>query len=222
MRFFHGSLRYSVDLDLDTPKFSLESLKSSAEKALAATGRSLRQRNLGVLQDERFSKQGENVLRLKLAILSPEGENIPTRIEFSRREMPLVSEKVTLSPSHETRSPFGLPSFLLPTYTAIGMSVLKTKALADRNRNMIRDVFDFSVLRPDAPPAHQLGLMKITSTELRAAARWVLGRDTDFREYEKNVRPYMGGQQFLNEASWDDLRNRVANTLIEWSENIHG
>lgn len=222
LRFFFGSPRYSVDLDIDVHEFSESALKSALEPATTSTDRVLKQRRIGSIESHTLAKAGQNVLRIKFTLKTTEGESVPTKIEFSRRTMPLLRFAVTKAPAPNVRESAALPAFLLPTYPRDAMVALKTAALTDRNRNAIRDIFDLALFLPCPPPAKEMAMLYIEPDTLPAAARWIQGKDNDYAEYLDKIEPYMGGEENLNEASWNELRMNVAAALTDWTEKYHG
>ncbi len=219
MRFFHGSPRYSVDLDLDAPDFSMQALLAGAEEAIQAASKALQQRKLGLVEKFSFPKKGENVLRTSIEITGPENEEIRTQVEFSRRKMKLTQNLIAKAPAAESRAPAALPAFLLSTYDRPGLMALKVLALADRNRNQIRDVYDMALFLPADRPESLLKVLAISGDVLRDAAGWVGGRDTSYKEYLEHIDPYLGGGS-MNPQSWDDLRQSVARTLSSWADDV--
>lgn len=85
LRFFHGSNRYSEDIDFDVEVVSRDTLKKRVDKVLASqalqTMLAARKLKIGGLS---APKQTETVQRWKLA-LTIAGLDAPTKIEFSRR-----------------------------------------------------------------------------------------------------------------------------------------
>lgn len=222
LRFFLGSPRYSVDLDIDVPEFSDSAIKSAIEPATSSTDHVLKQRRIGSIESNAITKAGHNVLRVKFTLKTPEGESVPTKVEFSRRASPLLRFAVTKAPALGVRESAALPAFLLPTYPRESMVALKTDALTDRNRNAIRDIFDLALFLPCLPPAKEMAILDIETDALPAAARWVQGKDNDYTDYLEKIEPYMGGEANLSEASWNELRMSVAAALTDWMEKYHG
>lgn len=217
LRFFFRSPRYSVDLDIDAPGFSIEALRGSFDACVGVAARSMAARGLGTVEAPSFPKAGQNVLRMKILLRASNGEEIPTQVEASRRGMPLSTVVVRDKVSTETLVSVGLPPFVLPTYSRAGMLALKALALA--RRTTVRDVYDFAHLLPADPPLDELRALSVETRDLVEAARWVVGRDAGSDAFLRDIEPYLGGD-VMDFRSWEDARERTALALTAWSESL--
>jgi predicted nucleotidyltransferase component of viral defense system len=89
LRFFYRSVRYSEDLDLDTRKIAVGTLGNQVDRLLASSAfrQSLRAQSLEI-QSTSAPKQTETTQRWKIRLsLSSTGQQVPTKIEFSRRPL---------------------------------------------------------------------------------------------------------------------------------------
>lgn len=219
MRLFHRSDRYSVDLDVDAPGFSLAALKAGAAAALEETGRLVRERGWGRIENVTFAKEGENVLRIKLALVTEAGTRLPTKIELSRRSAPLKQFGIVAKPGLDSLQMLGITAFLLPTYSRDGMIVLKVSALLGRSAFAVRDVYDLGHLMTGALPAKEFRALKIGADKLRHAADLVLGNDAVWEKYLSDVHPYLAGANH-DARSWDVERMRLSEIFAQWAEKI--
>src|SRR5262249_15938973 len=89
LRFFFHSPRYSEDMDIDVLGGAVHTLKKNGYKILEdpAFQRSLRAFGIDSirLNDPSRAKQTETVQRFRARLVTSAGEELPTKIEFSRR-----------------------------------------------------------------------------------------------------------------------------------------
>src|SRR5262245_29558219 len=89
LRFYHRSIRYSEDMDLDIRTMATGTLRSNVDAVLGATSfiRALRAQQLDVIEAT-APKQTATTQRWKLNLrMLDQHANIPTKIEFSRRAL---------------------------------------------------------------------------------------------------------------------------------------
>ena len=142
LRFFHGSPRFSLDMDLDVaPSLRSETLRKSVEGGLASRALAAALAPAGV-NAVRFSatKQTAVTQRWKVALELGTGNSVPTKLEFSRRTD--VSVFTAGMPSGTVLEAHGMPSFVAQYYGADTLAAQKIRALASPTRNAGRDIFD--------------------------------------------------------------------------------
>src|SRR6185436_2041281 len=141
LRFYHRSIRYSEDMDLDIRTMAPATLRSNVEAVLAATtfGHALRAQQLEVAE---FSapKQTQTTQRWKiqLRLLATQGL-IPTKIEFSRRALDEGHGLAAAEPELIRR--YRLYPVLVQHYLAHAAFAQKIAALALRTETQARDIF---------------------------------------------------------------------------------
>jgi hypothetical protein len=142
LRFFHGSIRCSEDMDLDLGDVGAGTFRDKVREVLASRpfAQILEARGLAV---ERVSepKQTETTQRWKLALRAPGLPSpLPTKVECSRRGLEagvaLGSVDPIVARAHR------LPPFLVSHYDAVAALRQKVGALAGRRETQARDVFD--------------------------------------------------------------------------------
>ena len=91
LRFFFQSIRYSEDMDIDIIGVRVEKLKKIVMEILGARGFSDSLKSFGIERivppDIAKAKQTETTQRFKIHLLTSAGEDLFTKIEFSRRGM---------------------------------------------------------------------------------------------------------------------------------------
>lgn len=146
LRFFHKSIRYSEDMDLDIRKMAKQTLQKNVEKIFTSQGfqQSLETKGIEV---EKWSapKQTETTQRWKLQLKFSNLEiSAPTKIEFSRRYM---DDGIEYSPvNSDLIRQYGLYQLLASHYSLHVAAYQKILALLGRSATQSRDIFDIAFL----------------------------------------------------------------------------
>lgn len=149
LRFFFNSPRYSEDMDLDVLAGSVATLKKNSYKILqdGAFIRSLRTYGIAdiELNDPEKAKQTETTQRFRFGLITPAGQRLPTKAEFSRRQSSAEKPVMALIDPEIARQYHKLayPCQHYPGEVAV---LQKIRALAGRCETQARDVFDLGVL----------------------------------------------------------------------------
>ncbi len=127
-------------------------------KVLESSGFGDTLRTFGVedlrLPDLARAKQTETVQRFKIGLLASAGEDLATKIEFSRRGL---DEGIRAEPiSSEVLAAYRLAPVIVPPYVARSAARQKIRALFSRAQPQARDIFDLYLLssQPDVLEAH--------------------------------------------------------------------
>jgi predicted nucleotidyltransferase component of viral defense system len=146
LRFFHKSLRYSEDMDLDIKTMSVTTLGSNVRRVLDARPFAVALRAQGIeVAKSSQPMQTETTQRWKLTLRVLEsGAELPTKIEFSRRS--LEDETATDSVDDSIVRKYRLYPVILQHYSAHAAFAQKVAALALREQVQARDVFDLKLL----------------------------------------------------------------------------
>ena len=132
LRFFFNSFRYSEDMDLDASGIKVDTLKKIVKKILEEA-RSF-QESLGPFGIEKITapdiskaKQTETTQRFKIHLLTAAGEDLFTKVEFSRRGF---KGEMAVQPVSDTvlRS-YKLPPLVCPHYSAEAAVLQKAQSL---------------------------------------------------------------------------------------------
>jgi predicted nucleotidyltransferase component of viral defense system len=146
LRFFFKSIRYSEDIDFDARTIAKETLRQKVNKLLTSTPflQSLKLKGIEI-QQKSEPKQTETTQRWKLS-LKATGLSlpIPTKIEFSRRQMNENCLYESVDP--ELIRAYNLYPILLNHYSIQAAFTQKIDALLNRNETQARDVFDLKLL----------------------------------------------------------------------------
>jgi predicted nucleotidyltransferase component of viral defense system len=142
LRFFHRSIRYSEDMDLDLGELETQVLRDKVREVFASRpfGQILEARGIRI-DHATEHKQTDTTQRWKLA-LRVEGADVPlpTKIEFSRRGL---DEGVAFgSVDANLVRTYQLPPLMVSHYDGATAFRQKVGALAGRRETQARDVFD--------------------------------------------------------------------------------
>jgi predicted nucleotidyltransferase component of viral defense system len=145
LRFFHRSIRYSEDIDLDLRNVSVTTLRNHVDRVLAAPAflQGLRAQQIELVKAT-APKQTDTTQRWKLQLHVGESIEAHTKIDFSRRGL---DEGAAYEPVHaEFINRYRIFPVLVQHYTAEAGFKQKINALASRKSTQARDVFDLKLL----------------------------------------------------------------------------
>ncbi len=217
LRFFFGSDRYSEDIDLDVSGVAVHVLCDKVMSVLRSAGLTASVRIFGIESiqppDLGRAKQTETVQRFKVHLITSAGEDLPAKIEFSRREMdsPILLEPV----SPRILAAYRMAPMIVPHYGVRAAARQKIRALVTRRQPAARDVFDLYVLssRPEMSDMKPAG--EIVPEELHQAIERVYS--LDFERFRETVACFLGAEDQVTYAQsqmWDQIR-LVAISMIE-------
>ncbi len=214
LRFFHGSVRYSEDMDLDLGAIGRGAFRDDVRELFASRpfAQILEARGIAI---ERVSEptQTETTQRWKIGLrVQLAGAPLPTKIECSRRG---VEDGVVLgSVDTAVARAYRLPPFMVSHYDAATALRQKIGALAGRPETQARDVFDL----------HQL-LARGTTLRSRpdrhedvARAR-INAMSVDFGTFRSQVLSYLEPEaraQYESRSAWDTIVLQVVDALDAW------
>src|SRR3989338_2698819 len=148
LRLFFKSIRYSEDMDIDLTGVRVEKVKKTVMEILSARGFADSLKSFGidkiVAPDLAKAKQTETTQRFKIHLLTAGGEDLFTKIEFSRRGV--KGSRVVEPVSSEILRAYKMAPLLVPHYDAALAVAQKIQALAQRTVLQARDIFDLFVL----------------------------------------------------------------------------
>ncbi|MBI5418424.1 nucleotidyl transferase AbiEii/AbiGii toxin family protein [Candidatus Poribacteria bacterium] len=128
LRYFFNSFRYSEDMDIDIKGMKVDNLKNTVMKILESPsfqdGLKSYFIERVVLPDITKAKQTETTQRFKIHLITSVGEDLFTKIEFSRREIKGVS--VVRSVSDTILRIYKMPPLLVPHYNLQSASYFVT------------------------------------------------------------------------------------------------
>ncbi len=212
LRFFFGSIRYSEYMDIDVSGLAVHALREKVMKVLESPSLMDTLRTFGIedlrLPDMTRAKQTETVQRFKIGLLTSAGEDLATKVEFSRRGL---DEGIRAEPvSPRVLAAYRLPPIIVPHYDARSAALQKVRALLSRTQPQPRDIFDLYLLSSqpevlEADLGHDFGLSTIYQI-----------RDTiyamEFQQYRDAVVSFLGAEDraaYDSPQIWDEIRLRV-------------
>ena len=218
LRLFFKSIRYSEDMDVDVMGVRVEKVKKTVMEILAAKGFSDSLKSFGidriVAPDLMKAKQTETTQRFKIHLLTQAGEDLFTKIEFSRRG---VKGSVIVEPiaAGILRS-YKMPPLLVPHYDAASAVVQKIQALAQRTVLQARDIFDLFLLSSQYEGVGQEPL-QVSGAVLKTAHDNIFL--VEFPLFRDTVVAYLGAEDqkaYSSSAVWDEIKLKTANFLEEF------
>lgn len=212
LRFFHKSIRYSEDIDIDLQDIPPEKVAVVTDAILASKPFSdiLLVHGMAL---EKWSKpkQTDTTQRWKMSLATKDTDvTLPTKVEFSRRGVignasfeaidPLIARSHQIAP------------LLVSHYDAHAAYEQKIAALIDRKETQARDVFDVAhLLNSGVDPA-------LTSPQLRKRLPRAIENilSVTFPAFKSQVLVFLHPdhqQQYDSEEVWQDLVLQMAERL---------
>jgi hypothetical protein len=222
LRFYFGSVRYSEGMDIDVSGVAAHTLKAKVINILGSSGVLDTLRTSGIeslrLPDMTRAKQTETVQRFKIGLLTTAGEDLATKVEFSRRGL---DDGIRAEPvSSEVLASYRLPPMIAPHYTARTAALQKVRAISSRVKPQARDIFDLYLLSSQ-PEVQQTRLKQgLTANDLQRA------RDTiysvGYEQYRDTVVNFLGAEDsaaYDAPQIWDEIRLRALAMIEEGATN---
>jgi predicted nucleotidyltransferase component of viral defense system len=214
LRFFHRSIRYSEDMDLDVQGIEEHPLRDRVRGLLASRPFRSSLGSRGVeIEHVTEHKQTPVVQRWKLG-LRAEGlpRPLPTKIEFSRRGLDDGVEFGSLDPG--LIAVYRLAPFMVSHYGAAAALRQKVGALAHRTETQARDIFDLHHLLASGAPAVAL---REAGPDVLAHAR-ARATSIDFGVFKSQVLSFLP----LEEQSRYDSADAWETMVLEVLEALDG
>jgi hypothetical protein len=211
LRFFHGSIRYSEDMDLDLGEIGAGAFRDKVRETLASRpfAQVLEARGIAI---ERVSEpKTDTTQRWKMGLrVQGAASPLPTKVECSRRG--LEDGVVLGSVDPILARAYRLPPFMINHYDAAAALLQKVGALAGRRETQARDVFDLHHLlaggaRLRATPGPGGDVVE------RANANAL---SVDFGTFKSQVLAYLEPEaqaQYDSPSAWDTIVLEVAGAL---------
>lgn len=217
LRLFFRSIRYSEDMDLDVTGVGVERVKKTVTDILSARGFSDSLKSFGIERvvppDMTKAKQTETTQRFKIHLWTSAGEDLFTKVEFSRRGF--KGEALVEPVAASILRSYKMAPLLVPHYDAASAVGQKIQALAQRSILQARDVFDLFVLSSQYD-ATQPKALRVGKAVLKTAADHVFL--VDFPQFRDTVVAYLGADDqkaYSSPAVWDDIQLKTADFLEE-------
>jgi hypothetical protein len=163
------------------------------------------------------AKQTETTQRFKLHLIAYAGEDLFTKVEFSRRGM--ASGAIVEPVSDKILRIYKLPPLLAPHYNIQAAAVQKINALISRTIVQARDIFDLYIL------SSQYGHIRVKEATLNAdklkkAYENIL--EVSFKQFQDTILSYLSQEEqafYNSEDLWDEIKLRVNNFIEELFKN---
>jgi predicted nucleotidyltransferase component of viral defense system len=211
LRFFFKSPRYSEDMDLDVKTASVASVKNSVLRTLEVLRKTMRSYGIQdvVPPNLETAKQTETTQRFKVHLMTPDGLDLFTKIEFSRRGVKGTTKFGRVD--EDLLRTHRLASVIVQHYDAVSAFDQKIGALAGRSEVQARDIFDLYHLKTFLPPGHRTQL----SPRLREKALKSL-REISYAQYRDQVVSYLSQEDqtlWSRPELWEDMKSVVSHVL---------
>jgi predicted nucleotidyltransferase component of viral defense system len=218
LRIFFRSIRYSEDMDIDITNVRVDILQKIVMGILMARGFTDSLKLLGieriVLPDMIKAKQTETTQRFKIHLLTLAGEDLFTKIEFSRRGM---KGKTIVEPvSASILRPYKMGPLLVPHYDTASAVIQKINALAQRTVLQARDIFDLFVLSSQYDGGGQ-EKFSISGAVLKIAYDNIfLVEHLQFRDSVVSYLEADDQKAYSSSSVWDEIKLKTADFLEEF------
>lgn len=215
LRFFFNSIRYSEDIDLDVHKINVETLKEIVMKILNTPSFQESFIPFGIIDivppDITKAKQTETTQRFKVHLMTKSGEDLFTKIEFSRRG--IKGRVLVQSVSSFILRAYKLSPLLVPHYDVQSTIIQKIDAIVRRSIVQPRDIFDLYILISQYNPDDSEAIA-INRAKLNQACNNVF--EVGFTQFRDIVLQYLhpDDQPLYNSSVlWDEIKLKTANFI---------
>ncbi|MFA5088111.1 MAG: nucleotidyl transferase AbiEii/AbiGii toxin family protein [Candidatus Omnitrophota bacterium] len=217
LRFFFGSIRYSEDMDIDIQGVRVDAVKTAVLEILSARGFLEGLKSFGVERvvppNMMKAKQTETTQRFKIHLLTFKGEDLFTKIDFSRRGM--KGNAVVESVSAPILRSYKMAPLLVPHYDVLTATGQKIHALAQRSVLQARDIMDLFFLSSQCVRARGEN-PEVSKAVIEKAHEniFLVG----FEQFRDTVVAYLGEEDraaYSFSAAWDEIKLKTAQFLEE-------
>ena len=219
LRLFFKSIRYSEDMDIDLAGIRVEKIKKTVIEILAAPGFSDSLQSFGIdkiiVPNLAKAKQTETTQRFKIHLLTSGGEDLFTKIEFSRRGVKGIATVERIS--GEILRAYKMAPLLIPHYDAASAVAQKIQALAQRTVLQARDIFDLFVLNSQYEPSRG-GKIEISQTTFKTAHDNIFL--VEFPQFRDTVVAYLEAEDqkaYSSPEIWDEIKLKTAHFLEDFN-----
>jgi predicted nucleotidyltransferase component of viral defense system len=161
------------------------------------------------------AKQTETTQRFKVHLLTTSGEDLFTKVEFSRRG--LKGSQVVEPASSEILRAYKMAPLIIPHYDAASAVVQKIQALAGRTVLQARDIFDLFVLHSQYEPPKK-NKVEVSRSILKTAHDNIFM--VEFPQFRDTVVAYLGEEDqkaYSSPRVWDEIKLTTAHFLEEFN-----
>ena len=222
LRFFFKSFRYSEDMDLDARNVGVMELQEIVLKIISAGAFQDNLKPFGIasitLPDIAKAKQTETTQRFKIHLVLSSGEDLFTKVEFSRRGFSGNAAVETVD--NAILRAYKLTPVLAPHYDIHAAVAQKIRALADRAAIQARDIFDLYVLSSQYAPERKRPNDVSPGLFSKAYERVF---EVEFGQFRDTVVSYLSVEDqavYGKPRTWEEIRLKTAQ-FIEELEKSH-
>jgi len=220
LRFFFNSFRYSEDMDIDICEVSVDSLKDIVMPILQSPNflDSLKAFTIEriIPPDITKAKQTETTQRFKVHLINYAGEDLFTKIVFSRREL---KKGIIIEPaSNVVLREYKLSPLLVPHYNISSTIMQKIGAVVSRTVTQARDIFDLYILSSQYK-VDATNVIEIAEEKLREVHNNIF--EISFEQFRDTVISYLFPDEraiYSSEGIWDEIKLKVVNFTEELYE----
>ena len=220
LRFFFHSPRYSEDMDMDVFESSVQTLKKNGYKVLKDRSFIRRLRTFGIegldVNDPAKGKHTETTQRFRLGLLTPAGERLSTKVEFSRRNKSKKNPKEILTEliDSEIAYRYNRRSYRCQHYCGPKAVLQKIQALAGRPLTQARDVFDLYQLTL-AGHTQNLKIKNVIPKEVlqKAQENTLALQFDDFKGQVLEFLEEAHVKNYKNKEIWSEIQENILNLL---------
>lgn len=212
LRLFFKSFRYSEDIDIDVKGISVIDIQKVVLDILTARSFISNLKPFGVDSvvppNMVKAKQTETTQRFKVHLIAAGGEDLFTKIEFSRRGF--LGEILVQAVSDEVLRAYKLTPLLVPHYDVWSAITQKVLALAARSSIQARDIFDLYVLNSQYDPARSREV-RLDGADIKKAHDNIF--EVSFEQFRDTVLSYLSQDDqvaYASAAAWDEIKLKVA------------
>lgn len=217
LRFFFNSFRYSEDMNLDIQRVKVGTLKDTVMRILQASSFQNILKPFGIERivppDISRAKQTETTQRFKIHLITYAGEDLFTKLEFSRRGF--KGEAIVQPVSNTILREYRLAPLLAPHYNIQSAIMQKIGALTARSAVQARDAFDLYILSSQYKPL-QKKKAEIKADTLTKAYENVFA--INFEQFRDTVVSYLSPDEqpaYNSPSLWDEISLKVGHFIEE-------
>ncbi|MCK9583230.1 MAG: nucleotidyl transferase AbiEii/AbiGii toxin family protein [Endomicrobiales bacterium] len=217
MRLSFGSIRYSEDMDLDVNTINVKALSDTVMKILGSVSFQNELKGFGIDKvlppNMAKAKQTDTTQRFKVHLITHQGEDLFTKIEFSRRKS--VGNAVVEPVSEKILRQYKMSPLIVSHYDVDSAFAQKINALANRSAVQARDIFDLYMLSTQLSP-NKNSRIKTDAVSIKIACENVFL--VSFHQFRDTVLSYLAEEDkaaYDSPDLWDEIKLRVHDLICQ-------
>lgn len=211
-RFFFKSIRYSEDMDIDIKGVRADIAKDTVMNILEAADFKNTLKSYGVDDivppDMSRAKQTETTQRFKIHLITSSGEDLFTKVEFSRRGF--RGKTVVEDVSDNVLRAYKIAPLVIPHYDGPSAAIQKINALASRAAVQARDIFDLYIINTRL----MADGLSVGGDNIKKAHNNLL--EVSFEQFRDTVVSYLAPEEqalYALPARWNEIKLKVVSFL---------